>query len=1379
MVDASPSRPVPLGVSSAGSSSMPVQIGNPANSPTMAVHMDVPGASRASTSPETPSGQQAVVVCWRRRKRPTAMACQSAEDQIAEFIRNKPGLSETRRERLLIHNSSMAASGETPPLRKKRSQQPTPSDMTTTTLAKKLKEGLKSLTPISTPTVVPTALTSTVSSSSLGTACAPSTLMPTTSSSILGAENAPTILRSATSSSTLSTGCAPETFGSATSSSILGPGWVPSTLTSVTSSTIRAAGCAPAALGSATSSISGPGWVPSTLRSVNSSTIWAAGCVPAAVGSATSSSISGPGGVPSTLRSVNSSTIRAAGCAPAALGSATSSMLLAAPCTPPTSAFAARCIKQEAAVCSPSPSEASTVKIRPGSAAPSRSSTYPAAPPANALTEKFPMYRCKVDQIPVDNPHNPHVVGVKVFDFVFCWASWWNSKRRFMWRHLRTAARLLLLIEIGSNRVIWVSLCGDWARQYRDDPWMLIRDDIVHLITPGLANPNVDHIALESPGKSAEYIIFHPDLLITGTMASNTLDCPRQALLQDEYPDFGLPSRALILGVVVHEVFQVCMAAQDFGYEFRAEQLKELFASRRVDIWAGDVDENELFQDGMDMLENGHQWAQLHYEALREHAEGGAKISQTIGVEQSVSSHRFGFKGKFDLLVKNDAGMFGVVELKTGKQCARHLGQVAVYYLLLNDLFQKTMDELMLLYLTKRECTFDTKKVDFNMVRHIVMNRNYLASLLMRRRQTLSTGQQWGPLLPNRPFAPSDRACQHCYRKNTCFALASAFGEQLAPPMVSLDPETKNYLVKWISNIDAEAIVCAQEREAVMTSTERALCGLRSGTVHQGEDGFWQWSFFAADPITHFGVGDQVQISKEGGPYHLYAASVVSVESRRIVVRVKFEVPRVMCSEQGNRMCHTQLHDIEDTPALRGAAQVRYRIDPGFFGGGWAKQRGSLMALLNQPRLKELLVLDRPPTFSTTAHAATKPRAPRYETLNSFQKQAVDKVFTAEDFCIIAGYPGTGKTEVLAALLECLVNENLNVLLCAYTNAAVDNVLLRLIDSVHFVRVGNPNSMHKDIHRYRLPETWNCAADVGSFAKNCWLTACTCHSASDSFIQKQEFDVVVIDEASQCTEPVVWCPLMKAKRFVLIGDTHQLAPLVRHPHSVVHKMNVSLMERLSNLYPHAVVELTLQYRMNEDVQLLPNILCYNGKLACATEAVQRRQLKCVLSASSPLWVQHALSAERSVVFCDTNIAMRESENKASNPGEVSVVSELVSNLIAGGVSPDDIAVLSPYRSQIACLRKALADKQCEVLTVDQSQGRDKACVIVSLVRSNPDKNVGDLLEDWRRLNVLLTRAKCKLLLVGSMSTFLSEKNSNLKSVLTTIKTKNWVVDVTR
>jgi len=269
---------------------------------------------------------------------------------------------------------------------------------------------------------------------------------------------------------------------------------------------------------------------------------------------------------------------------------------------------------------------------------------------------------------------------------------------------------------------------------------------------------------------------------------------------------------------------------------------------------------------------------------------------------------------------------------------------------------------------------------------------------------------------------------------------------------------------------------------------------------------------------------------------------------------------------------------------------------------------------------------------------------------------------------------------------------------------------------------------------------------------------CTTNSTAGSEILKAEkFDFAVIDEATQSTEPSALIAVLKAKRFIMAGDHKQLPPTVLNEEAACRSFTKSLFERLLALYGDRIrVMLDVQYRMNEEIAEFPNREFYDGKLK-ADEQVKRRTLKDILPES----VDEDSEDVKPFLFIDTggNAELEERVRKGStsreNPGEAKLVKDVAERLLNRGIRPEDIAVISPYDDQVAHIKRMLHVEGLEIKTVDGFQGREKEVVIVSFVRSNKSGTIG-FLNDLRRLNVSITRAKRKLVLIGDSNTLESE-----------------------
>ncbi|WP_297506472.1 IGHMBP2 family helicase [Thermococcus sp.] len=262
-------------------------------------------------------------------------------------------------------------------------------------------------------------------------------------------------------------------------------------------------------------------------------------------------------------------------------------------------------------------------------------------------------------------------------------------------------------------------------------------------------------------------------------------------------------------------------------------------------------------------------------------------------------------------------------------------------------------------------------------------------------------------------------------------------------------------------------------------------------------------------------------------------------------------------------------------------------------------------------------------------------------------------------------------------------------------------------------------------------------------------------SAGLEVIDYASYDVAIIDEATQATIPSVLIPINRAKRFVLAGDHKQLPPTILSEKAM--ELSRTLFEGLIERYPHKSEMLTVQYRMNERLMEFPSKEFYGGKVVAdeSVRGITLADLGIKVPASKGLW-SDVLKPENVLVFIDTSTRedrferQRRGSESRENPLEARIVAETVERLLNLGVKPEWIGVITPYDDQ-RDLISSLLPEEVEVKTVDGYQGREKEGIVLSFVRSNERGELG-FLKDLRRLNVSLTRAKRKLILIGDSST---------------------------
>lgn len=254
-------------------------------------------------------------------------------------------------------------------------------------------------------------------------------------------------------------------------------------------------------------------------------------------------------------------------------------------------------------------------------------------------------------------------------------------------------------------------------------------------------------------------------------------------------------------------------------------------------------------------------------------------------------------------------------------------------------------------------------------------------------------------------------------------------------------------------------------------------------------------------------------------------------------------------------------------------------------------------------------------------------------------------------------------------------------------------------------------------------------------------------------LRDRVFDWCVLDEASQGTEPVSWIPLQYADRLVLAGDPFQLPPTILSAEAIAGGLAVSLMERLMDTPgPTIARRLVVQYRMHQAIMAFSSTEFYEGSLI-ASPSVSTHLLR-----DLPGITSNELTGTP-VSFIDTAGASYDETvepdgDSRFNPMEAELVLQKAQALLDAGLAPDDLAVITPYSAQVRLLRERLRQPEIEIDSVDGFQGREKEAIIVSLVRSNPDGEIG-FLEDIRRMNVALTRARRKLIVIGDSATITS------------------------
>ena len=595
----------------------------------------------------------------------------------------------------------------------------------------------------------------------------------------------------------------------------------------------------------------------------------------------------------------------------------------------------------------------------------------------------------------------------------------------------------------------------------------------------------------------------------------------------------------------------------------------------------------------------------------------------------------------------------------------------------------------------------------------------------------------------------------------------------------------------------------------------------------------YQYTFLKQTPKAGFSfaesqltVGEPIVVSDENGHFALANGYITKIRPTELTVAVdrKLHLMRRRCAgfDSETNQVFKGIMEISDhegsgtssPPVSLAGERTLFRVDKDEFSNGMATVRNNLIRVMEKDlfkarELRQLIVEGAAPSFKPISSAYTLAGPSSQQNLNVDQVHAIEKVMSAKDYALVLGMPGTGKTTTIAHIIRALVSQGKSVLLTSYTHTAVDNILLKIEDdNIPILRLGAVAKVHPDVQAFAdlagMPK--KTIAELENSYVNSKVVASTCLGVNHPIFNARIFDYCIVDEASQITLPTCLGPIRMAKTFILVGDHFQLPPLVQNKEAQEGGLDISLFKLLSDSQPDAVVNLEHQYRMAEDIMLLSNTLIYNGRLKCGTTSIVSRTLSipafeaglaahhhrpvslssCKLSSiclqNPSCWLRRALTPSSRCRFLNTDPLPSSRDivtgSRITNPLEATLTTHLVQTLLSSGIPPRSIGVITFYRSQLALLRQTLGKiSDLEMHTADKFQGRDKEVVILNCVRSNEGRAIGELLKDRRRVNVAITRARSKLLILGSRGTLGGCGNETLEGLVRLMDEKDWVLDL--
>jgi len=756
-----------------------------------------------------------------------------------------------------------------------------------------------------------------------------------------------------------------------------------------------------------------------------------------------------------------------------------------------------------------------------------------------------------------------------------------------------------------------------------------------------------------------------------------------------------------------------------------------------------------------------------HLEALKAFIDCNPHLLENTQLELKRYSATIGIQGRIDAIFR-EGNRLDILELKTGMRLRpEDHAQLFIYRLLLSDLVRRWQRndgqdvEITTRLLSSIDGSFAPLRVTTDFYQ-VLDARNKLIAI------QYALGRNRSYIAP-RYEGFNEEVCGKCpsWTRDHCKDTSDLFGDR--PD--SLESPELEYFRRFTRLVERERWYADQEVADLLDDSRlefrvKNFRTIRGARIVSGGEPF---TFEFEENTSDLECGDTVLIHAgriSSSPTYHGLVREVGIKQIRVSIPLKnlaaavFEAqrwiidrfPRDVTAEAS----HTALYDFLVAPM-----DEKKKVVLGLGGCAGSQQAGGTDGLarsaspigrsLNRSSAQPFGLPDHPGAPAFGCRATAPLRGGEFPKLNSSQIEAIRRAANCEVFHLIWGPPGTGKTRIIPEIIRCAGGR---VLLGAFTNTAVDKMLMALLEhdrTTHFLRVGKASDSPElagkisgdpaDFFTHDLARKYGSVGPVRDALQQAAIVGATAHRASTiPYLRSAAFEMAIVDEAAQLTEPLTLGLILRARRFVLIGDDRQLPPVVR-----ARELGQSMFERLKR-EPQNVTLIETQYRMHPGIMEVSNRLFYDGRLRSGIGADERTPPD-----GAP------------VVF----IPVESDCDGRSNPDEAQAVVELVQSFTRDrGIDPESIGIVSPFRAQVVLLRQMLPGSGIAIDTVERFQGGERDIMILSFVRS---RGTGFVF-DGRRLNVAITRARRKLILVAHPELFQRSRYAWICTFTETLKT---------